>query len=260
MIERSNIHTVIEGDGDRSFVLLNGASQSLRSWDYVVPGLLELGRVIRLDVPGVGASPPPDEPYSFEELAEAVIDVTRSHVAGRLIVVGHAWGGRLTQVIARDHPAAVSGVVIGSTGGKFPQLTSPEDMQALVDARLANDDAAWGAAFERVYCAAGFLEREPERATWLFELARATPVDRAIVAEAVRRTPAPSYWGQVDCPALLLYGAEDQIGHGANAEDLHRTLAHSKLVYINEAGHFVVAEQPERFSSEISSWIEESGL
>ncbi len=263
-IDPSRTHTIVDeppgGVAERTFLLLNGASQSLHTWDHVVPALLELGRVIRLDVPGVGESPAPEEPYSFEELAGAVLAVARPHIEGPLIVIGHAWGARAAQVLARDHGDEVTAVVIGSNGGRFPQTHSAEDVRALAQAGRAADDEAWAAAFERGYCAAGFRERDPERARWLFNLVRNTRSHRAIVAGAAERTPVASYWGRFDCPALLLYGAEDKIGTAENAEDLHAALPDSKLIYIEQAGHFVICEQPDRFASEVRAWVEERGL
>jgi pimeloyl-ACP methyl ester carboxylesterase len=163
-------------------------------------------------------------------------------------------------VIAKDYAGEVAGVVIGSNGGKFPSLNTPQQMQALADARSEGDDEAWDAALEDVYFAEGFRERDPVRAQWLLDLMRSTPADRSMIGGAVRLTPPDSYWGQFDCPTLMLYGDEDRIGHRENAEDLHRAVDGSKLVYIEQAGHFVIAEQAERFSAEILKWVEEVGL
>ena len=257
-IDLASIHTVVEGDGERTFLLLNGAGQRLQTWDYVVPGLLEAGRVIRFDVPGVGESPPPDQPYSFEELGYAALELAEPHRVGSLIVVGHAWGARAAQVIARDHSPA--GVVIGSGGGKFPPLASAADVQTATVGAEDADAEAWNLRFERTHCAPGFSARNPERADWLLQLVRTTPTDRAVVSGAIERTPLESYWGRFDCPTLLLYGADDLVGHRDHAEDLHRALPNSNLVYIEQAGHFVIVEQGERFAREICGWIEEQGL
>ena len=80
------------------------------------------------------------------------------------------------------------------------------------------------------------------------------------VSGALERTPLESYWGRFDCPTLLLYGADDLVGHPDNAEDLHRALPNSKLVYIEQAGHFVIVEQAERFAREICGWLEDQRL
>lgn len=257
-IDSTAIHTVVEGDGERTFLLLNGAGQSLHTWDYVVPELLRSGRVIRFDVPGVGQSPPPEAPYSFEELGQSAMELVRQHGVGSLIVVGHAWGARAAQVIARDYEPA--GVVIGSGGGKFPPQASSADMQTATVGPGASEIADWNQRFERAYCAPGFAERAPERARWLFDLAHNTPSDRAVVAGAIERSPVDSYWGRFNVPALLLYGADDLVGHSQNAEDLYGMLPGSRLVYIKQAGHFVICEQAERFAAELLRWIEDAGL
>lgn len=253
-IDLNSIHTVVEGDGERTFLLLNGAGQSLHTWDHVVPELRSAGRVIRFDVPGVGGSPSPDAAYSFEELGQAAMELVERNRTGQLILVGHAWGARAAQVMARDFD--VAGVVIGSGGGKFPPLAVPEDMRSLYDL----DADEWGQRFERAYCAPGFSARDPERADWLFQLVRETPVDRSVVTAAMERSPVDTYWGQFECPTLLLYGADDLVGHPEHAEDLHRSLRDSTLVYIEQAGHFVVAEQGERFATEVLRWVENTGL
>ena len=186
------------------------------------------------------------------------MELAESHRTGPLVVIGHAWGARAAQVIARDH--SPDGVVIGSGGGKFPPRADAADMRTATVG--ADDDTAdqWNRSFERAYCAPGFSVRDPERAGWLFHLARTTPSDRNIVMGAMEQTPVESYWGRFDCPALLLYGADDLVGTAENAEDLHRRLPHSKLVYIEQAGHFVISEQAERFAGEVCNWIAESGL
>lgn len=257
-IDLKSIHTTVEGDGERTLLLLNGAGQSLQTWDFAAPLLQEQGRVIRFDAPGVGQSPAPDHPYSFEELAQAAMQLIKPHRTGPLIVIGHAWGARAAQVIARDH--SPDAVVIGSGGGKFPPRADPADMQTATTG--PDDDGAeqWNQRFERAYCAPGFSVRDPERARWLFQLARNTPSDRDIVMGAIEQTPVESYWGKFECPTLLLYGADDLVGHSENAEDLHAGLPRSTLVYIKQAGHFVIAEQAERFAEEVCRWIEQEGL
>ena len=79
-IDLATIHTVVEGDGERTFLLLNGAGQSLRTWDYVVPSLLDAGRVIRFDPPGVGESSTPTN-LLLEELSQAALRTLPSRIA-----------------------------------------------------------------------------------------------------------------------------------------------------------------------------------
>ena len=100
----------------------------------------------------------------------------------------------------------------------------------------------------------------PNEPTGSSGLTRTTPSERAVVVGAIERTPIDSYWGRFDCPALLLYGADDQVGHPENAEHLHSALPNSKLVYIKDGGHFVIVEQAERFATEILDWINELAL
>ena len=49
----------------------------------------------------------------------------------RAIVAGHAWGGRVAQVFARDYPHRVTGLVICGTGGQFPATVPPALVAAM---------------------------------------------------------------------------------------------------------------------------------
>src|SRR5215813_9311987 len=60
-------------------VLAHAGVTDRRVWDLTVLALLDAGyRVIRYDAPGYGLSPMPSEPYSFVDIAQRVLDQTRS--------------------------------------------------------------------------------------------------------------------------------------------------------------------------------------
>ena len=60
----------------------------------------------------------------------------------------------------------------------------------------------------------------------------------------MRIAPSSSYWGSARVPTLLIYGTEDGNGTRQNAEDLARRIPGARLHFIDQAGHFVIREQP----------------
>lgn len=256
----TRLHYRVDGVGERAFLLFNGLGATIRTWSELAEGMARLGRVIRFDLRGAGETGMPSEPFTLETLAAdglALIDLLG---IDKPIVVGHAFGGRVAQVFARDHPGRTAALIICGTGGQFPPLPSRARHDA-TDRSL--DRTAWEAAWLADFCAAEFRERQPVRAqNLLAEMweERQRPSQARLQRAAAAATPSPSYWGMARAPALLLYGSEDRQGSEENARDLAARLPGARLVFIEQAAHMAIREQPERLLVEISKFVEEQGL
>ena len=66
-----DINYSLEGDGDRTIVLVNGLADDLNTWELQMADLLAAGyRVLRFDNRGVGLSSAPPGPYTSRLLAD----------------------------------------------------------------------------------------------------------------------------------------------------------------------------------------------
>ncbi|MEO0606412.1 MAG: alpha/beta hydrolase, partial [Myxococcota bacterium] len=94
--------------------LLHGVFTDHRLWDPVLAGLDDLD-VVRLDGPGHGEAgrdrPMPALMHQVEDLAALI----RARAAGRVVVVGHSWGGMLGLRLAATQPDVVDGLVLTNT-------------------------------------------------------------------------------------------------------------------------------------------------
>jgi len=244
----------VDGAGSRTFLLLNGAGCTTETWGELVDWLAELGCVVRFDARGAGRTALPGEPYTLDILAGDALALMDYLGIEGAIVIGHAFGGRVAQILCRDHPERVSGLILCGTGGFFPpRLGSPPEG--------ADREQLW---LHR-YCGSRFREEQPERAKRLLDemlSVRAPPEAGELTARAIQATPAPTYWGTTPptIPVLLLYGTEDRFGHEDNARDLAARLKSSRLVFIEGAGHLAIREKPEHVLREIAGFIKEHGL
>jgi 3-oxoadipate enol-lactonase len=86
-------------------VMVHGNAESSRAWTAWVPHLADQYRVVRLDMPGFGASTaPPDYGWSTDELAADIarfldaLDIRRCHL------IGAKYGGSVAMQLAIEHP------------------------------------------------------------------------------------------------------------------------------------------------------------
>jgi pimeloyl-ACP methyl ester carboxylesterase len=244
-----DIHYEVEGSGPATFLLFNGASLPLEFWGPVAPALAQHGRVLRFDQRNAGTTRAPGT-FTLNDVAADAARLLDLVEAERAVVVGHAWGGRAAQVFARDYPHRVRGLVICGTGGELPVAGNGEISARLVAARRAGDRPAWEAALTELYCAPGLPARDPATFASIAAVIWDNRPPRDVKADA-KVSPSSSYWGTCRAPALLLYGRHDRFGTPENGADLHARLRDSRLVMIEEAGHFLVREQADRIVSEI---------
>ncbi len=242
----------VEGDGP-AIVLINGATLPLAFWSPVAERLAAGARVIRFDQRNAGASDFAGS-FSLLDVAADVDALLQALGIEQAVVAGHAWGGRVAQVFARDYPHRLRGLVVCGTGGQIPPDIDPAWPREMAAARKAADRATWDDRMTRLYCAAGYARRDPDgfRATgdviWNAPRVRAARPD-------MRIAPSPSYWGRATAPALLIYAEEDRFGTPANARDLHARLPGSRLEMLPDAGHFLVREQAGRVAELIAAFV-----
>jgi pimeloyl-ACP methyl ester carboxylesterase len=106
-------------------VLINGAGGPLEGWMRVWEPLTELGTVVALNRPGIGAS---DSPH-VDQTSEAVTRqlqalLTALAIPGPCVLVGHSLGGLHAMHVARSHPACTAAVLL-------LEATAPQDMAAM---------------------------------------------------------------------------------------------------------------------------------
>ena len=102
----SKMHYVDEGDGD-PILFLHGNPTSSYLWRNIIPYATPHGRVIAVDLIGMGKSDKPDIDYRFTthaEYLEAFIDALE---LTNITLVIHDWGSALGMDFARRNPDRV---------------------------------------------------------------------------------------------------------------------------------------------------------
>lgn len=77
----------------RALVLLHGHPFDRSMWQPQLEALNADYRVLALDLPGYGASPPRSDPMTMRAFADAVIDVLDTLSIDQAVIVGLSMGG-----------------------------------------------------------------------------------------------------------------------------------------------------------------------
>jgi len=107
------LHVTEQGEG-RPLLLIHGLGAQLRSFaQAMVDALASDHRVIRVDRPGSGYSPPlPSGSQRLADQADAIAALIDELALDRPILVGHSLGGALSLTVAQRHPGKVGGLAL----------------------------------------------------------------------------------------------------------------------------------------------------
>ncbi len=233
-------------------LLAHGFTQTAQSWSDVqhLLGSRGLDEGYAIDLPGHGSANAvrADLWGSADRLVTA---------GGRTTYVGYSMGGRVSLHAALAHPREVERLVlIGATAGidnadaRAQRRTDDElladrietiGVEAFVDEWLQNPL---------------FSGQTPNQAMRADRLRNTADGLASSLRLAGTGTQAP-LWDRLDeisCPVLLLVGQHDQ-KFSAIAERMATALPNAELRAIDDAGHSVHLEQPERIVDALIDWM-----
>lgn len=249
-VDGVRLHLRVDGPADAPAVLfLHGFGASLHTWEPWAQALSTDFRVVRLDLPGSGLSPPdPARNYTDAHslvLIEGLLD--RLGIASTS-VVGHSMGGRLAWQLAAARPARVHRLVLlapdGFASPGFEYDRAPEVPASLQLMRFTLPRWVLKMGLEPAYAdpsvmTGPLLDRYHDLV--LAPGARQAMLDR--MAQAVLTDPIARL-ERITAPTLLLWGEQDAMIPVANAADYLKAVSGSRLVTLPGVGHIPQEESP----------------
>jgi pimeloyl-ACP methyl ester carboxylesterase len=227
-------------------VLVHGAGGTHAHWPEALrrlPGR----RVLAVDLPGHGDSPPPGE-RAVPAYARRVVDLLDALGIPRAAVGGHSMGGAIALTLALDAPERVAGLLLVGTGARL--RVAPAILQAWADPTRASELAT---------AAAGFFFG----ASASPELLRAYAEGLASVAPGVVHgdfTACDAFdviarLGEIRIPARVVVGEEDRLTPPKYSTLLRDKLPGAGFLVVPGAGHMVTWEAPEAVAKEAASLL-----
>ena len=232
-------------------VFIHGFSFDMRTWDAQAEVLSRNFQVVRYDLRGFGRSSMPKGTYSHVEDLRALIEFLS---LSSPVLIGLSLGANVALGCALDHPQAISGLILASSG--LPGFAWSEARPP--DAALAV------AKSQGVEQARQFWLDHP-----LFAAARRSPTAFARVRRMIEeysgwhwRHDNPVASARIDgrlsecaTPTLVLSGDLDVPGYREIAAKLSRDISGAALLTFPNAGHVINEEDPAGFSAAVLEFV-----
>jgi pimeloyl-ACP methyl ester carboxylesterase len=230
-------------------VILHGWGGRIESMAPVLTCLQDGWRVLSLDLPGFGESPPPDGVWGTADYAAYVSDVLAGAGVEAAHFVGHSFGAKTSLYLAASRPGLVRKLVlVGSSGLRSAPSTKVRMKRAAGrTARLAGSLGPPGKALRQA-----IYERIASD-----DYKQAGPM-RPILVKVVNEDLS-SLLPSIAASTLLVWGTEDDAVPVAHAKAMERAIPDAGLVLFEGAGHFAYLDEPDRFCAIVRHFFGEQG-
>lgn len=194
------------------------------------------------DLPGFGASPPPETARGAKGyvnlLAPLLVELSQP-----FLVVGHSFGGRVAVCLAANRPELVSGLVLSGA-----PLIRP----------VAGVRPKWRYRAGRWAHQRGLIGESPMEALRQRYGSADYRSAQGVMREVLVRTLAEDYreeLARVECPSHLIWGALDHEVPVTVAEAAASLLKDSVLEIVPEVGHGLPIASPARLRSAVERMV-----
>jgi 2-hydroxymuconate-semialdehyde hydrolase len=246
-------------------VLIHGVADSSESWESIAGILSDSHPVYAIDMAGYGYSERPvDYDTSVSAQADYLLEFINKKQLERVILVGHDIGGAVAQIMAVRNPQRVQALILVNSviDDNWPvfemRLLQIPVMNYMALTLL--EEPLWQHVMSK-----GFYDQHKvtkdlvhryqrwyQGSTGRKRLIQNTVAlknkDLLTISDAIRAHAVPT---------LILWGRHDRYLEAEPAIELCESMKNCRFEFIEDAGHFVTDEQPERVAEGIRHFLME---
>jgi haloalkane dehalogenase len=247
-------------DSGRTVLLLHGYPTSSYLWRNVLPAVAGAGaRAVAPDLPGFGDSEP-DLPGTWERQIENVERFRRALGFDSLILAVHDWGGLIGLRWACDNPGSVSALVITDTGffpdGRWHGMAKSLQTEGEGEQVLANvNRELFGTALRQISPAVPDDAVDEFWKAYSGDERRRNQLDLYRSGDFSKLEPYAGKLTALGVPAKIIWGAKDEFAPIGSAYRFRKELPEAELVVLEDAGHFLMEDEPDRVAHEIAEFV-----
>ncbi|CAM3847365.1 alpha/beta fold hydrolase [Alkalicoccus chagannorensis] len=268
------LHVVTAGPHDApAALLLHGFPEFWYGWDKQIDAVVEAGyRAIVPDQRGYNLSSKPAgrRSYALDILCRDMTALLDAFHVEKAVVMGHDWGGAVAWQLAADHPERVEKLLAVNIPypGAMPEIMARQPLQLLQSSYMlffqlpglpekifaAEDYEQMKQGIASSAMPGAFTEDELElyKEAWKQPGAMTSMLHwyRALWFGSVRPK-------RIEPPVRILWGLGDPFLHRDGAKRSLRWCQEGELIFIGEATHWVLHEQPAIVNEKIREFLQD---
>ena len=261
-----------QGTSDNILLFIHGLGSYLKAWDRNIPELKKHFRCIALDLPGYGKSSKEIHSGSVSFYVEMLNQFIAKLKLKNVSLVGHSMGGRIASAYAIENPDQIDKLILVASAGfetfnkqeieLLKKIISPDilfktsDHQIRINYRI--NFFRMPVEAEEMIADRILIKNDEEFYNYCINVSNS--LFGLLYAPVFKRLK------EISIPVLILFGKNDQLIpnksiHQVTTEEIAylgaAQVRKSKVMLLDECGHFLQYEKPDEFNSQIISFFHE---
>lgn len=256
-IGKYDIQYLEAGEGT-PVVFIHGLAGDYSAWTSQIQLLKDHYKVIAFDNRGAGKSTQIDEPISTQDLAKDTLGLMDHLGIQSAHIVGRSMGGAVAQHMALMSPERVKSLVLCASFAILDPLGRRVllNMRDALEWRMSWADHARHSV--QNFVSADFFNNKQDQVKKIEALIGGEtrlPACYIRQNEACQNQDTSAQLGLITQPTLIMAGRNDPICSLAATDILSKGIPHSKTILFDNASHFFLMEQADKFNLELSNWL-----
>jgi pimeloyl-ACP methyl ester carboxylesterase len=267
-----------------TLVLVHGLGGSHLNWDMLAPELTPHARVLALDLPGFGMSPPTRRPATVRRNVAVLARFVREVAGSPVVLVGNSMGGLVSVLLSSREPHLVRGLVLldPALPAHSRVLRSPAAAAALllhalpgvgerlrrnrrlrIGARATVRETLRLCGVDEAALPEGLVERYVALVEGQSDIAG---IDRAFLSASrslawtlVRARRYRAAMSSIAVPVLLVHGDQDRLVPVTAARTTSRDHPTWHYAELPGVGHLPQLQVPHELAGMLLGWLEGGG-
>ena len=243
-----------------AFIFIPGLVGLLDAWEFQMAEFSKQYRCISFDHRGAGDSDKPEDGYTTEALARDVIGLMNTLGIDKAHMAGTSTGGCILQNLAIDHPQRLRCCVFSNTWVKADEYITRVQMTRKRIA-LSYGPEEYVKVSSLFTSGAMQFRYDLDKVMELEQRALTTVAPVDILAQRLDMTlthDRSSDLGRISAPSLVVGTLDDSTVPSYQSEDLHLGIAGSRLVIVEEGGHYSYRRHWQQWNKTVDGFLKET--
>jgi 3-oxoadipate enol-lactonase len=241
--------SVLEAGTGDPIIFVHGVVTTSNIFPKYVAAYSPAFRGIAVDLRGYGDSDKPATGFTIDQFSRDLIKLADALRIDKAVWVGVSMGGMILQRLALDHPERVRALVLVSTtdgamilDDDIPTIGAPRDYKEVSKTMIVES----------------FPQDTPSK-TYQPLLDRIGTWNATVIREALTSMSGFNVHGElsrINAPTLIMVGAKDGVATPTIAKGIQAQIPGAQLVEF-DTGHFMMAEDPEKFRAVLGDFLKQ---
>ena len=244
----------------RPVVLIHGYPFNRSLWNEQVEALSNSYRVIVPDLRGFGESDASTGTAGMNRMAQDVAQLLDHLQISQAVIGGLSMGGYVALAFYKQFPSRVRALVLADTRAQGDTEEAKQTRAQQAEKALSEGMAGIADAMLPKLLTPETVSKRPEIVKRVRDMMLRTKPEGAAAAllGMAAREDQTEALSSITSPTLILVGAEDAITPVADSEKMHQSIAGSRLVVLENAGHVSNLERTQQFNEALLKFLRES--